>query len=193
MSHVAAVCRRTCGVTSSPSLAARTTLPKALSTLCTGSSFHSTANRCPRRFQRRRCANSWSGRGDRRLALLCLTPARRAAIEHATVKIDPAMTSRSLKRGAANGTCTGTGIESHQDEPRNVLPGPSICRFSSLDLPISPGRPDEARRLRASEPPFPRWPLRREHDFHYFAAQPFTPVMVDRGAQVLQLTAGCGI
>ena len=35
-----------------------TTLAKALSTLCTGFPFHSTANRCPHRFQRRRCASS---------------------------------------------------------------------------------------------------------------------------------------
>jgi hypothetical protein len=50
ISQVAAVCLRTCGVTSGPRLASVTALLKAFPMLATGALFHSTANRCPCRF-----------------------------------------------------------------------------------------------------------------------------------------------
>jgi hypothetical protein len=52
-----------CGVTSLSRPASRTALRNALSQSLTGLPFHSTTNRCPRRFQRLRCASYLSGNG----------------------------------------------------------------------------------------------------------------------------------
>src|SRR5580704_9313130 len=49
--------------------------------------------------------------GNGRLAFLRLTPARGAAVEHATVKIDPAMADGSLQGGAAHRARPRAGIE----------------------------------------------------------------------------------
>jgi hypothetical protein len=62
-----------------------------------------------------------------------------------------------------------------------------------LHLPVAPRRQKQGRRFSSRQPALARWTLFRQYDRDHLRAQSFTSVMVDGGAEVLELAAHCRI
>ena len=128
ISQVAAVCRRVCGVTSSPqSGQGDRVLEPGLDRFNWGAvPFYEMrrddaaadpaphVGEQPRRYRRRR------------LPLVGCTPADGQTVVDALVKIDKRMTMIAVRRGRSDRTGPGSSVEADQDEPRQVSKRPLV-------------------------------------------------------------------
>ena len=131
------------------------------------------------------------GQANRRLPLLGLAGAERAAIEHASLEVDVPAANRRHESGAADRARPATGVETDQDKAREMAAHRAIGTAILHDLLCSPRRTNQVRGLIPSQPDISALRFLWQHHRHDLGAKPLSSVVIDRSAKVLKLTP-CG-
>src|SRR5271165_6050893 len=190
IAQLAAVWRRTCGVTPArpASAAART---KAFLTVFTGRPSNSTkACFCdPQPRPSPQMREQPVRDTDRRLALFGLPVAEPFPI-YPSLKVDISAPDRGRQRSCADRRRACSAIEADQDEARDMAAASPLGFLPLLDLAVAPGRPDQSGGLVACKPAHARRRPRRQRYFWRDLAIAFRDIVIDRSAQVFELAAG---
>ncbi len=125
---------------------------------------------------------------DGRLTLLGLPRADSQPAKESRVEVDVPTTDSLNERRPTNRAGPGSGIERHEDETRDVLARASVGRPVILNLPVTPGGPDQPSRFGAGQPSLARQGPIRQNDRDDRVAVALLTMMIDRSAQVLKLT-----
>ena len=64
------------------------------------------------------------------------------------------------------------------------------CRLPFLDFAVAPSRPNQLRRLRSRQPSIAALAFLRQHHLDDRRAKAFAAMVIDRGAEVLELAPG---
>jgi hypothetical protein len=84
------------------------------------------------------------GQANRRLPLLGLASANRAAIEHASLEVDVPAANRRHESRATDRARPATGVETNQDEAREMPAHRALSTAILHDLICSPCRSNQA-------------------------------------------------
>ena len=141
ISHVAAVWRSVCGMTSGPSFASATAWAKAFEIRLIGPKSHSTANRC------RSASTAVGARADGPEAALAAAASSFHACLQAVGRTRHVLGRSNhglalVKSRATHRAGARSGVKRHQDKSRNMLARASIGIDAFLLLAVPPRCPD---------------------------------------------------
>src|SRR5258708_27060412 len=77
-----------------------------------------------------------------------------AAVEDATIQIDPSLALRLFQGGRTDGRRSRPSVEPDQDKSRHMAAGPTVGRLAFLYFPVAPRCQQKPRGFRSRHPTF---------------------------------------